>query len=377
MTLACLNIVNFRNLCSAEYAYLIPGFNCIYGKNGSGKTSLLEAIYYLSRGRSFRTSILSHLIHEQANSFVISSQSHSFCSTQSYLLGVERGRKNNISRRINNEQVHSSAEIASLLPVLLINSTCHELLEGGPQYRRQYLDWGLFYHSEHFYSLWRQFTRALKQRNRILQQRGSHIEIEAWSTELIHYANQIAELRSRYTQNLLPFLQIALAQLLPLFSSIELSYYSGWDDSLSYAEQLHHSLTQDHYLGYTQYGPHRADLRIYINGLLAKEWLSRGQQKLFVCAMIIAQGALLITYQKRMPIYLLDDLPSELDRYSQHALMEHLTQQNAQIFLTSIEEDQAKLLKQYTKNPFEMFHVKHETIETKRSVQSEIASYTE
>ncbi|MHB1946683.1 MAG: DNA replication/repair protein RecF [Gammaproteobacteria bacterium] len=354
MALIRLDITDFRNLLSIKLEPLPRGFNLIYGKNGSGKTSLLEAIYYLSLGRSFRSSAISRVIRNTADKFALFAHIlHR--SSQSIPIGVERHKSGDVKIRISGKDVRSTAELADLTPVQLINSNCFNLLEA-PGFRRKYLDWGAFYLSQDFIRHWRAFDRALKQRNAALRGQLSRPELDVWTQKLIESAASLDHMREEYVTNLFPLLLKTINELLTIHD-LEISYQPGWDNAQSYQDILSQSIDKDRYLGYTQYGPHRADFKINVNKMPAKDILSRGQQKLFVCAMLLAQGTLLHSYTNKRPIYLVDDLPAELDSTSRSNLMSLLSRQEAQVFVTTVEREilDANLIQ----SPMKMFHVEH------------------
>jgi DNA replication and repair protein RecF len=357
MALLRLNITNFRNLISANIEPLAHGFNFVFGNNGSGKTSLLEAIYYLSLNRSFRSSTINRVINKTADKFAVFAHVLTE-SNQSIPVGMERPLAGEFKIRISNRDVRSAAELASIIPVQLINSSCFNLLDT-PAYRRKYLDWGAFYLSTEFFRVWRLYEQALKQRNAALRQQLSPDQLAPWTQELIENALQLDRFRREYVQNLIPLLLDGIDKLLPI-KNLEISYQAGWDDDFNYADVLTKSLYKDLQLGYTQYGPHRADFKIIVNNMPAKDILSRGQQKLFVCAMILAQGTLLRKHTNKKPIYLVDDLPAELDMTSRSNLMSLLSQHEAQVFVTAVERD---TLEDFFENvPMKMFHVEHGNI---------------
>ena len=355
MGLSLLDISAFRNLASVKLHPVSEGFNFIYGKNGSGKTSLLEAIYYLGLGRSFRSSQLDRVILYSANKLSIFG--HIVTTPAHYVsLGLERHVDGKIKFRISGEEVASITELASLIPIQLIDSHCHNLLDSGPVFRRKYMDLGLFYQTNDFLRIWRHYERALKQRNAALRSRASRKELDSWTGELIDSAIPLDQLRRDYVDSLIPLLAAALAELLPL-PNLQITYYKGWEKGNNYTEILLKTIDKDYQLGYTQYGPHKADLKIIINDIPAKDILSRGQQKLFVCAMILARGALLQSRINKAPIYLVDDLPSELDIASRSSLIGLLSRQKAQIFVTATEnKGWGDFL---ISNPQKMFHVEH------------------
>jgi len=352
-----LDIADFRNFVSAKLEPIVDGFNFIYGNNGSGKTSLLEAIYYLSLGRSFRSSVMSRIVGNTAHKFSLFA--HILNQTAQIIpVGMERHVNGDTKIRISGNEVRSVADLATLTPIQLINSHCFNLLDA-PAFRRKFLDWGAFYAYGDFFRIWKQFERALKQRNAALRKQVAPRELAIWTDEVIQYARPLDKLRKEYVQHLLPLLNSMVSELLAL-DNFDVSYHPGWRENAEYADVLAETLERDRVLGHTQYGPHRADFKIAINHAPAKDILSRGQQKLFVCAMLLAQGALLNIDTNKRPIYLVDDLPSELDITSRSKLLTLLSRQNAQIFVTAVEQE---ILKNFlVHHPTKMFHVEHGVI---------------
>jgi DNA replication and repair protein RecF len=355
MSLTKVEIADFRNITAIKFEPLALGFNLLYGHNGSGKTSLLEAIYYLSLGRSFRTPSIARVIRNTADKFVIFAQMLS-SNNQVIPVGIERQQQGNSKIRIAGNDVQSVAELADLTPLQLINSQCYNLLCGAPLFRRKYLDWGVFYRNNHFLEVWRDFGQILKQRNAALRTKRPQKELDIWSQELTVKAQRLDQCRQEYIELLFPLLKETLAELITLHD-LEITYQSGWDPLSTYADVLANSYEKDMHLGYTQYGPHRADFKIKIKRIEAKDILSRGQQKLFVCAMILAQGALLSASVNKKPIYLIDDLPAELDVVSRSNLITLLSKQETQVFVTAVEKNALSNI--ISMLPLKMFHVEH------------------
>src|SRR5690606_29540399 len=169
--------------------------------------------------------------------------------------------------------------------------------------------------------------------------------------------DEIDRYRRDYILALKPVFERTLAELIEL-DELTLSYSRGWDKDRSLDDVLQASLLRDQQLGYTQAGPQRADLRLRLGGHNAAEVLSRGQQKLVVCALRIAQGHLLDGVRRRQCIYLVDDLPSELDEQHRAALCRLLEELNCQVFITCVDQD---MLKDgwRTDTPITVFHVEH------------------
>lgn len=359
MTFVSVNLTNFRNFSAVTLQPVTHGFNLIHGANGSGKTSFLEAIYYLSLGRSFRTLTTQHIIQHHAESFSLFGHILAAETEQKIAIGLERRLQGSLKIRIAGRDAESVAELTSLTPVQLINPDCYSLLEGGPIFRRKFLDWGSFYLNADFLRVWRRYERALKQRNAALKGQIPRKELQIWSAELIQVGELLHHCRIEYVKRLKPYLEDAVKELLTRYQ-LQISYKQGWQEDISYQQALTESCERDMAAGFTSVGPHRADLEITVDQTAAKDILSRGQQKLFVCAMIVAQGALLHDCSQKRPVYLVDDLPSELDSISRDSLVNLLAKQAAQVFVTAIEPKALKHV--FDAGPVKMFHVKHNGI---------------
>lgn len=358
MAISSLHVSQFRNLTTALLEPCQQGINVIYGCNGSGKTSLLEAIHYIGSGKSFRSGTASQLIQHQTDKFTLFAQLLNEASRQ-VPIGVERDAQGGTRLKVAENDMCSMVELAQLLPLRVINTHSHHLFESGPVYRRKFLDWGLFYQSERFLTYWRQYERALKQRNAILKDKRSRQELDSWTEELAKHGLALTQLRQDYLQQLLPFLTMTTEALLNL-TDYQVDYYPGWDESEDFRVVLTESYIDEYRFGYTQAGPHRADMDILVDGIPVKHFLSRGQQKLMVCAMILAQGMLLAQATNRRSIYLVDDLPAELDKRGRQHLVSLLLKQASQVFVTAIEkETMSDVLACQDNVTVKMFHVEH------------------
>lgn len=358
MAITSLYLTNFRNITQAKLLPSLQGLNIIYGNNGSGKTSLLEAIHYLGLGKSFRQTNASRLIRHTTSQFSLFAQV--IGQNREIPLGVERNLAGDVRIRMAEKDISALAELAYCLPLRLINSQSHLLFEGGPLFRRKFLDWGLFYHADNFLTCWRNFERVLKQRNAVLKDKRSKNELDGWTGEMLKYGLELDQMRQNYVHVLFPELSLAVQELLSL-TKVEITYRSGWDINRSYEKVLAGSYQEELRLGYTQFGPHRADLDVEINGNSVRHFLSRGQQKLLICAMILAQGMLLAKYTNRSLIYLIDDLPSELDLQSRQRLISLLSKQKTQIFITALESDY-DFINNKVNTPTKLFHVEHGSV---------------
>jgi DNA replication and repair protein RecF len=337
MTLKRLFIQDLRNL---EGVDIEPSaqVNLIYGENGSGKTSLLEAINLLALGRSFRSHKHKLLINREKQSFTVFGQVHTDDGSD-VPIGISRHLDGEASFKANGVLVPSAADLAAYLPVQVINSDTFLLLEGSPKVRRQFIDWLVFHVEPNFFPAWKAIQRCLKHRNSLLRRdRIDPFELAPWDKELVDLTNKIHEFRA---QCMIQFGE-TFAELLKEFINIDgiaLGYYRGWDKEKLYSDVLNDSLERDSRQGYTHSGSHRADLKITVNGSDAAEILSRGQQKLLVCALKIAQGYVFSRITGRKSIYLVDDLPAELDEKHRTLLVHWLDTMRTQVFITGVEPE--------------------------------------
>jgi DNA replication and repair protein RecF len=332
MQALCLKTSQFRNLIDLDLEFS-PQFNFIYGSNGSGKSSLLEAIYFLSLGRSFRSALASRAIHYEANKFNLFSV---VFDNNFITIGLEKTRQGKTRIKIGNNS-NTISELAKILPVQLVHPYSYYLLSGGPRTRRQFIDWGVFHVEPQFFSLWQIFQQVLKQRNAALQRQAPIQQIKIWDFKFIEFAVEITRMRERYLQLLTPLLTNLIEGLVNL-NGLSISFYRGWDEFNTLESSLSRSFPRDLQLGYTQYGPQRADLLIKLHNNPVHEVLSRGEQKLLACALQLAQGLLLKKMINKSCIYLFDDLFSELDNIRRGYLMTLLNTLESQVFITVIED---------------------------------------
>ena len=356
MTLIRFNADRLRNL-QAVALQPSPRVNLLHGANGSGKTSLLEAIHLLGLARSFRSTKLAPVIqHEQASCTVFGQVR--LPGGQDCNLGIQRERGGDYQIRINGENARSAAQLAEVLPLQLINPDGLRLLEGSPKIRRQFLDWGVFHEEQRFLPLWQRLQKALRQRNHWLRRGKIDPAAQAaWDQELALASGEIDGFRQAYIQRLKPEFTAVLAELIQL-DGLTLSYYRGWDRERDLREVLADSLPRDLQLGHTQAGPQRADLRIRIGNHNAADILSRGQQKLVVCALRIAQGRLVNQVKRGQCVYLIDDLPSELDEGHRLALCRLLEALECQVFITCVERETLQAAWR-PETEVSVFHVEH------------------
>ena len=334
MTVLSLAVRDFRNIASAELAFS-PGLNLFTGDNGAGKTSVLEALYFLGRAQSFRTAQPAQAIRSGADFLLVTGQLAE-PDGGTVAVGVERSRA--ATRvRLAGHPLSGLGELVARFPFQVLTPDSHELLDGGPGPRRRYLDWGVFHVEPNFLPVWRRFGRALRQRNAALRSHASLPELTLWDRELAATAVILDQQRATYIADLSPLIARYVAQFVDV-PGLRWAYRRGWPRDMEYVAALQEGLETDRRHGFTRQGPHRADLTPLIGNRPAQERISRGQQKLIVTAMVLAQAALYQARRGAPCLFLIDDLASELDPAHRQRVLGHLRDMGAQLFMTAIED---------------------------------------
>jgi DNA replication and repair protein RecF len=351
-----LQIQHFRNLGQTEI-YPSGGMNLLLGHNGSGKSSVLEAIHYLSLGRSFRTHLTNRVIMQGEKAFTLFAQLE--LDEQSISIGLQKDRQGDTQLKIGGKSADKLAQLASLLPLQLIHPEGYNLLTGGPQQRRAFIDWGVFHVEQAFFPLWGKVRRLLKQRNALLRQSSHYAPLAYWDQQLAEFSEALSVFRQQYCQALLPLVQQICQELLPEYT-FQATFYAGWQQEQGLHLLLQEGFERDRQLGHTAIGPHRADLRLRAEGVPVQDLLSRGQLKLLVCALRLAQGLYLRQNSEKTCLFLIDDFASELDAEKRYVLAKRLQQCESQVFITAI--DQQPLQEMMQEFDCRLFHVKQGNI---------------
>ena len=354
MSLEKLSIKSLRNIDEC-LLYPDPRFNIIEGANASGKTSILEAIYLISQVKSFRTHRINHIIQHSQSSMEVVAQ---YRDNEQLLHNIGLGRTRSATKiHLNKQSINLSSKLAALVPIQVITPESHRLLEDGPKFRRQFIDWGVFHVKHEFLQIWKDYHRVLRQRNSALRQSQSKQQILSWNQPLVDIAQKFHNSRVEYLDKLSPIVKTFTKQLTG--EDVSIDYQFGWDKTLNFENALLNSFEQDCQFKHTRVGPHRADLVIKANGIVVQAGLSRGQQKLLVCALRLAQIHYLQILSKQSCIILVDDLPAELDESHRQKLMMLLNDTNAQIFVSATDAKLLDLTSLKLDSTQKVFHVEH------------------
>jgi DNA replication and repair protein RecF len=330
MELSGLRITNVRNVAVSEIT-LRPGVNEFVGANGAGKTSVLEAVYMLSHGRSFRSVRRESLIRFSCDSLEVFAEVSR--NGRARRLGLSR-RRGDWAARVEGQDVAALAELLREVAVVCFEPGSHALISGGAEERRRFVDWALFHVEQNYVEVARRYRRALSQRNALLRGGGSDAELDVWDVELVRSALVLDEWRGEYLAQLTGFVGALAEELVPELGSTTLTYQRGWAIGTALADALVQRRQRDRERGHTGAGPHRADWRLAFEHAPEREHLSRGQEKLAALICLLAQAKLFREQVGEWPVLCLDDLASELDTDHQRSVLGWLDVVEAQVLIT-------------------------------------------
>jgi len=346
--------VDIRNVRIFSSVSLHPArrLNIVAGANGSGKTSLLEALYLLGRGRSFRSRRIDPVVRYGATAIAVTAQIRSELGMQSKVRIYKHKQATEFS--VGGRSEITLRELAKTVPVVIIEPRLHSLLDGGPHGRRRLLDWSLFHVEPGFVEAVGRYGRALRQRNALLRAYGTRAELEFWEKELAATGSHLSGSRERMLGSLNRYFVSILRETLDM--QAQLRYRPGWDSAQPLAQALAVWRERDRAKGYTTPGPHRADVEVEIAGTKAGERLSRGQSKVFVSSLLAAHVQMVSASGAEPPVVMVDDFSSELDADAAARLLSALCRLDSQLFLTTTDR---ALIPDDGIESAAVFHVKH------------------
>jgi len=363
MSINELIVTNVRNIQYSKLSFTAQ-HNLLTGSNGSGKTTILEALFILGVGKSFRPIDKKSIINNTSEELIVTGVVENtlpLYASNTVRVGVTKSLNGKTSAKIAGEPIKRLSELPALFPVMVLEPNSVELLEGGPSIRRQFIDWGVFHVEHRYISQLRLFNDGLKQRNALLKTSGTRYpQFKYWDQQIIPAAHEVLTFRIDYFEQLI----LEINRLLPLFfddsQNIKIHLKHGWDNTHDFGDILRDGFEKDKQFGFTRSGPHKMEMVVQYGNYLAKDYLSRGQKKLIVYVLKLAQAALMRRLSGRNLTLLLDDLPSELDTASCEKVCTELLEIGCQTFITSVHTSSLITNIKNILNP-KMFHVKHGT----------------
>ena len=368
MLIESVNLLGFRNIKSASLK-TDADVNVFYGKNGSGKTSILEALFYLSRAKSFRTNKKIHLLNSDSQMLAVSSTIKQ--KEEVHQLGIGLHSDGLTKMKLDGEVIHRLSEASALFPVQIITPESFDVFYSSPKARRSFFDFGLFHVEHGFQKSWSDYSKLLKQTNVLLRKRQKdRRELSFWYKSLIEAAEKIESYRELFFEKHFSIAIEDLAEELKeneyaeLIVGLELKYKKKsfvLNHELDTEQQIHAQIEKDIKYKQVGFGPNRADIIFVKDGEDISNRLSRGQSKMLFYLLEVAMVKIVKSTTKKNLLMLVDDLPSEVDENTRSTMLEMLLHSGAQIFVTGIENKIAKEFMNYT-NSVNVFHVEHGTV---------------
>jgi len=325
-----INQVKVRHLRCHEALvwHISPGLNLVIGANGSGKTSLLESVYLMAHGRSFRQSRSPFLVQHEQSSFMIQGQWKRFGPMHLTVAG----RKGKTSVRLQGRDIQRRKDVSESFPVLVEAPQGRKIVDGAPGERRRWLDALMMTCFQATRLHYERYLRAVMQRSRLLRRQVLSHELDAWEKQIVQHGLQIVSTRRQLMVEINDLLRDEQALTEDAVSlSVSMPDYS----ETVWLERLKSKRSDDARVGSLRFGPHVDAIHISFQGREIRSAGSRGQQKLAAIALKMAECALWSRYRRLIPVLLLDDCLEALDRQRQQRLFERLERSPAQILMTA------------------------------------------
>ena len=308
----------------------------IIGPNGSGKTSVLEAINLLISRKSIRTRDLKECINDDSEGFSLGLE----IKNKDEVLTIKAAKQTNKRITIETKVGNTTATKKNLPIVQFIQAKDLRMIEGETEIRRDFFNKTMFHVEHSSESDYKNYKKALSQRNILLKRKASEGELKVWNEALMDTGNILAEKQKSFFERVF---KKSLEQKREkreaqeaFLNQIKVGFKRGWPEAISLKNALVESAEKDRALGYTSIGPHRLDFKYFINNRPAKSFLSRGQQKLLIILSFLKFNDILTTKNKSGIVYLIDDITSELDQENLAMVLEQAIELKAQLLITAI-----------------------------------------
>ena len=359
MFLERIHLIQFKNHQSTEINF-ISGLNAFVGRNGSGKTNILDAIHYMSMCKSYLNPIDKQNVMFDNTFFHINGtwnvNNHSNKVSCSYKLGAKKKIK------LNKKEYEKLADHIGKFPVVFISPYDGDLINEGSELRRKWMD-GIISQVDPIYlHTIQSYQKVLSQRNALLKNMGEHRlfdleSIEVWDTQLVKLGTFIYEKRKTFLSSFIPVFERFYQQIGTEREQISIEYKSQLSNQ-DFGQLLIEYHKKDSYAQYSNVGTHKDDLIFNIKGHPIKKFGSQGQQKSFVIALRLAQFDWLKAQKKTNPILLLDDIFDKLDAQRVQKLVALVTQDYfGQVMVSDTDENRMKALLKSLKGPSKLFEV--------------------
>lgn len=358
MFLKQLNILNYRNLREANLDFS-PKINCLIGSNGMGKTNVLDAIYFLSFGKSIHTNIDSQNITHGETYFMLKGEYERKEQPELISCGLKSGQKKHLKR--NQKEYQRLTDHIGLFPLVIVSPKDSELVAGSSELRRKFIDGVISQTNREFLQYTLAYAQLLRQRNALLKNDDLQYDLlEVIDLQMGQYGTKIYEQRRQFIEQFIPifqdyysFIANTSQEIISLDYNSHLSQKDLYDDLVACRER-------DHIIGFTTHGVHKDDLEMLLNDYPVRQVASQGQQKTFLLALKLAQFEFLKTFHGFCPLLLLDDLFDKLDSLRVARLVELVNSERfGQIFITDTNQAHIDEILQPIEQSSKIFYVEN------------------
>ena len=336
MQIENISIVNFKNLKEVQIEFS-PKLNCFIGKNGAGKTNILDAVYYLSFCKSFSTAVDMMNINYEENFFMLNCNYQRLDSGETISVGFKKGTGKQFKR--NSKVYKKLVEHIGLLPLVMITPSDVNLILGGSDERRKFMDGVISQYNQNYLDDLMKYNRALMQRNNLLRQFATNHYfdtdlLELWDAQLIEYGARIHEQRIIFVEKLIPVFQRYYSFISQDNEKVSLVHESALYNS-DFEVLLKESQQKDRAIQFTTQGIHKDDLVFYLGDYPIRKLGSQGQMKTYLVSLKLAQFDFVKEISGLKPILLLDDIFDKLDQFRVEQIIKVVAgEQFGQIFIT-------------------------------------------
>ncbi|WP_062060819.1 DNA replication/repair protein RecF [Aquimarina longa] len=344
MILKSLSLLNYKNFKSINHKF-DDKINCLVGRNGVGKTNILDAIYHLSFGKSYFNPITSQNINHNADFFLIDGHYTKENREEKVIVSAKRGQKKIIKR--NGKIYDTLSAHIGFLPLVIISPADRDLITEGSDIRRKFID-GVISQSEQSYlKTLLKYSKIVSQRNSLLKYFAVNstfdpTALDVYNQQLHEYGSSIHKKRASFLETFIPIFINRYQAISSGAEKVSLTYQSKLSET-NLLTLLEQSITKDRMLQYTSTGVHKDDLVFEIDGYPIKKFGSQGQQKSFLIALKLAQFDFIKKQNKVNPILLLDDIFDKLDEKRVEHIIKLVDDQNfGQLFISDTHADRTE-----------------------------------
>lgn len=368
MILNRLTVVNYKNIVQADLE-LSPKMNCLVGRNGMGKTSLLDAVYYLSFCRSSTNPIDSQVMHHDGDYCVIQGHYSSESGEPSDVFcGVKRGQRKQV--KYNGKSYARYSEHLGLIPLVMVSPSDAALISGGSEERRRFMDVAISqYDKEYLFELNR-YEKALTQRNAMLkqEQEPDWEVISLWEEVMAEAGRLIYQCRKAFIAQFTPIFQEYYTLIAQDKEKVSLVYQSHGDRG-DLLRVIREGRAKERILGYSLHGTHKDDLEMKLGEYPMKREGSQGQNKTFLIALKLAQFEFLKRASHTVPLLLLDDIFDRLDASRVEEIVRLVSGNRfGQIFVTDVNRGNMDRMLAAVGGEYKLFYVENGEITENKSV---------